>query len=1331
MEKVYKVRILVVVLVVFMQLHAAAQPCLNGWKYRSELSISNSNVDTLLEHQVKYIINTQDLVISNKAEIDGSDLRITNAMGTQLGFWFDPTTFNTTGTEIWIKADSIFPDPVITNLYLFYGNAGVSPASSATATFEFFDDFNGAALNTTKWNSCGNVAVSAGKALISATAVDNGLIETIATFQNNVTVEMKVASASEGIAFMGQRVPSGPGWCMAFETSSGSSSMRLMSSDTTGAASCTDLTSQTPSANAVATGAVDGLWSFNWFNTDSVNFKWPSALEVIREDNALAPNYLTDKHFQIGAVLNGAFVPGSVSIDWSRIRKYARYEPAVTMINEQAQIDSIVAVNTGPYCEGDTIRLSASDFTGGVYNWQASGFSSSSKDTIREPASSGMSGWYYVTASIPGGCGLYLDSTHVEVSPQSDGGTLTGSTTVCAGANAGSVLLVGHVGDVLYWESATSPGGPWSTISSSDDSLYYENLNVTTYFRSIVKSGVCGLDTSTIGVITTDQVTLEGSLLGSMMVCEGYNTGVLDLSGSLGTVNFWEYSDDSGTTWDTVANSTTMESYSNLTVERWYRVEVQNGVCDSSYSDTAVIGIHPKPSVSFSADSVCEGLFTVFSNLSSVSSGSLQDYFWDFDNGSGSVVADPIYAYIDPGVYSVYLRVTTDQGCVDSSSNNVVVYASPAVNFSQEDVCDSVAMVFINLSSSSSPASYEWDFGDGTGTYTPADTSYVYSHDSTYTVTLTATTAEGCIGSTSTIVEVFPRASVDFIGDSVCLGETINFINTTQTTSSSITYQWSFGDGGVSASLNPSYAYSLSGTFTVTLQSDVPGGCVNSNSHVVEIYPEPSASFSFNDECLYDSVQFTNTSSLSSGTLTNSWDFGDGSTSNFTDVNHMYTFPGTYTVRLSLTSDYGCSAYYLSAVDIYPVPIANFSFTDECDETNVNMVNGSSIATGSMTYSWNFGDGTGSTATDVSHLFPIDGAYTVRLISSSDQGCLDTIEKTVTIHPLPQPNFTFDIACDGAPTNFYNSTSISGGAITSYLWDLGDGSNSIDVNPVYQYLNAGTYSVNLAVVSDMGCPNDTTINIQVSTFPLANFSAESECIGTATTFVNTSSISVGTLAYSWDFGDDSTSTSQDPTHTYLAPGIYTVQVVATSALGCVDSVIKLVTVHDLPVLSAGIDTSISQGYTVMLQGSAIGASSFNWSPLEGLDNNTVYNPSASPLTTTTYVLTVTDLNGCTNYDSVVVTVIEDFRLFIYNVITPDGNGQNDTWKITNIETFGSADIFIFDRWGSEVYSVKGYQSDWQGVQGTDQLPEGTYYYTIKFSNSEKKYSGAITILRNK
>tara|TARA_B110000003_G_C16381988_1_gene430856 strand:+ start:1 stop:585 length:585 start_codon:yes stop_codon:yes gene_type:complete len=191
-----------------------------------------------------------------------------------------------------------------------------------------------------------------------------------------------------------------------------------------------------------------------------------------------------------------------------------------------------------------------------------------------------------------------------------------------------------------------------------------------------------------------------------------------------------------------------------------------------------------------------------------------------------------------------------------------------------------------------------------------------------------------------------------------------------------------------------------------------------------------------------------------------------------------------------------------------------------------------------------------------------------------------------------------------------------------------------------------------------------------------------------------------------------------------------VKLITTSVSNCIDSVSKYVEVFPLPTVDAGIDTSVSQGFEVQLFGYGIGATNFSWSPSIGLNNNTVYNPLASPLDTTTYVLELTDVNGCQNTDSITINVIEDFKLFINNVVTPDNNGENDTWVITNIETFELSNVYIFDRYGKEIYSKKGYKNDWDASSNFDQVPDGTYYYIINFDDNDKVYKGSITVLRN-
>ena len=169
--------------------------------------------------------------------------------------------------------------------------------------------------------------------------------------------------------------------------------------------------------------------------------------------------------------------------------------------------------------------------------------------------------------------------------------------------------------------------------------------------------------------------------------------------------------------------------------------------------------------------------------------------------------------------------------------------------------------------------------------------------------------------------------------------------------------------------------------------------------------------------------------------------------------------------------------------------------------------------------------------------------------------------------------------------------------------------------------------------------------------------------------------------------------------------------------------------YPIPKVSAGTDTTVSQGYSTRLQ--AEGGVSYSWFPLDGLSNSSINNPLATPLTTTDYEVTVTDQYGCRNRDTVRVSVIEDFKIVANNVFTPDDNGQNDTWVIQNVETFGDVHVRVYDRFGGVVFESRAYQNDWSGTYGNDILPDGTYFYVITFSEAEQKYHGALTIIRNR
>ena len=156
---------------------------------------------------------------------------------------------------------------------------------------------------------------------------------------------------------------------------------------------------------------------------------------------------------------------------------------------------------------------------------------------------------------------------------------------------------------------------------------------------------------------------------------------------------------------------------------------------------------------------------------------------------------------------------------------------------------------------------------------------------------------------------------------------------------------------------------------------------------------------------------------------------------------------------------------------------------------------------------------------------------------------------------------------------------------------------------------------------------------------------------------------------------------------------------------------------DLASVEAHLDLTISA------------ATSINWSPGLTVSDNGSLITDARPLETTTYTLTVADQFGCENTDELVVSVDNDFKLLISNVLTPNGDGRNDTWRIENSDAFDVLHIKVYDRWGKPVYEADNYSQAWDGNVNLDALPEGTYFYLITFDDSDRVYKGSVSILR--
>ncbi|MBI3142044.1 MAG: PKD domain-containing protein, partial [Bacteroidetes bacterium] len=669
-------------------------------------------------------------------------------------------------------------------------------------------------------------------------------------------------------------------------------------------------------------------------------------------------------------------------------------------------------------------------------------------------------------------------------------------------------------------------------------------------------------------------------------------------------------------------------------------------------SDTVLtaLTVSPNPAADFSYANACAYDALALTNKSTISSGTIAAYAWDFGNNTGSSSASPSVTYGTAGYYQVKMVATSSAGCKDSATKTVQAYASPSGGFSTSDVCLNEASSFTNQSSGAT--TYAWDFGNNSGTSTSTSPSYTYSGANTYTVSLVASNANGCRDTATGQATVNALPSASFSTADVCHGTAVSFSNGS---SGASTYSWSYGDGQGSSLSSPSHTYSNAGTYDISLIAVTSKGCRDTADGSVTVNANPVVSISAGDECAYDEVSFANSTT---GASSYAWTFGDGSGSSTAAPSHLYTNPGTYNAVLTATSSASCTTKDSLSVDVFAVPSASFTSKDACTGTANAFSNTSSISTGTMAHSWDFGDNSGtSNNTSPSYTYSIAGTYSVELISTSNNGCSDTATGTATVNALPSPDFTFSDVCLGSAMSFSNKSS----GASSYSWSFGDGKTSTTTSPSNTYTVDGQYTVTLLATSSAGCTSSVSKTVTVYGLPTASFTATNECLGDAMTTTNLSS---GASSYSWSFGDGNSSTSTAPSHTYGKSGSYTVNLTATSSNGCTSQKSASVTVYALPTASFSANTAC-QGSATTFSNSSNGASTYTWNFGDGT-SSTLENPSRTYAADGTYKVTLTALSaeGCSDDVTVDVTVNEQPTA----AFSASTECSGDTTAFTNLST---------------------------------------------------------------
>ncbi|MEO5781762.1 MAG: PKD domain-containing protein [Ginsengibacter sp.] len=347
-------------------------------------------------------------------------------------------------------------------------------------------------------------------------------------------------------------------------------------------------------------------------------------------------------------------------------------------------------------------------------------------------------------------------------------------------------------------------------------------------------------------------------------------------------------------------------------------------------------------------------------------------------------------------------------------------------------------------------------------------------------------------------VEAGPQASINgVVNDTAgCVPLKVDFTDTIQNAKS---YIWDFGDGSprvTTTTINVSHTYNAVGTYLVTQIAIDSTTCNIADTAYVKIrVGDNIATLNFvpakTGLCTDLSYIYTNTSTASKGVFkANSfiWDFGDGSprivAGPTPPVAHTYAGPGTYIVKMILSDTSFCNSpdSILKTIRLSPIVKAQFKTPAKgCVPYNAVFENTSA---GGLNFLWDFGDGATSTADNPTHLYPVVGTYTVKLVAYDSTSCnkLDSTTFTITVVEIPTANFTFSPVppLENTITQFTNQ---SIGA-TSYVWHFGDGDSSAEVNPQHLFNATGTYNVCLTAINDAGCSDSICIQVSAIINPL-------------------------------------------------------------------------------------------------------------------------------------------------------------------------------------------------------------------------------------------------------
>ncbi|MEO6884517.1 MAG: gliding motility-associated C-terminal domain-containing protein [Bacteroidia bacterium] len=916
-------------------------------------------------------------------------------------------------------------------------------------------------------------------------------------------------------------------------------------------------------------------------------------------------------------------------------------------------------------CNGTITDVPSGGVSPYTYSWTPGGQTSNAVSNL-------CAGKYFVQITDANGC-IRIDSTTI-VQPGPLNTTPTTVKATCAGVCNGSITLTVSGGTLPYTYS-------WNTGQTTSS---LSNLCPGEYVYNITDANACTFKDS-VAIVPTTILTAPVSVVpaGCNGICNGSAT-ITPAGGSSPYTYQWNDSQS-----QTTATASALCA-GNYTVT----VTDANG-CTAAGLATILQNstILANPTVTASTCGMCNGQITL------APSGGTAPYTYMWSSGQTSSSANGLCA----GVYDV--NITDNKGCTSTTTITVNSSGGPTVTITSTNAtcfgtCNGTATAI--PSGGSAPYTYLWIPGGQTTNSVNSLCAGIYN--------VQVIDSAGC----STIKTVIITSNQAFtINQSVsstpcglCNGSiSVNPMGGT----APYTYLWAPG-AQTTATINSLCA----GTYTVTVTD--ASSCKQTFAIPVNNPTSPTVNITTTNITCNGTCNGSATAMVSGGVspYTYSWSNGQiGATDNGLCA-------GNYSLKV--TDNAGCVRTLVFTITT-PTSIT-FSKTFVSQPKCAGSCNGiitviPSGGTLPFTYVWNPAISTTATASNL-----CAGSYSVTVTDAN--GCATPQQTFILINPTPitVSHIVVNTACNTANNGSITETVGGGTPPYSFQWS----GSSLATTQSLMNILPGDYILTVTDANGCSIKDSAIVTAAVTTLVEA---------GNDTSFCQSGNITlkatgnVGGLTYQWFQLPGMVLIANTQSVSVNPPTGTTDYVVVATNGTCPDADTVSVTSNPLPVVNMGANQTIVIYTSITIGGSPTGppGSTYSWHPTTGLSDSTAANPVATPLTTTTYTVTVTNASGCSERDSVTITVLPEISF--PNGITPNGDGKNDTWIIDNIQYFPKCLVEIYNRWGELLFSSPGYITKWDGTYNAKPLPVGTYYYIINLNDPRfpNVYTGPITILR--